>query len=108
MCEHSGRTRLRWMASNSHLVVQMPQPMHLFGSTTLRPQLRQRLASDFICSSVKVTRSSLMVLTLAGSMAGSLRAGFLKLSGGRATLPLSSSLKMRRLRWMVRDWPTLT
>ena len=41
-------------------------------------------------------------------LAGAVRAGFLKLSGGRATLPLSSSLKMRRLRCMVRDWPTLT
>ena len=54
MVLHSGRSRERWMASNSHLVVQMPQPMHLFGSTTDAPQPRQRAVSVFTCSSVRV------------------------------------------------------
>lgn len=42
---HSGLSRCRWMASNAHFVVQTPQPMHLFGSTMLAPQLRQRADS---------------------------------------------------------------
>jgi len=50
------------MASNAHFVVQTPQPMHLFGSTMLAPQLRQRAVSFLICSSVNATRSSLNVL----------------------------------------------
>ena len=28
--EHSGCSRCRWIASNAHLVVHRPQPMHLF------------------------------------------------------------------------------
>ncbi len=56
--EHSGRSRLRWMASNSHLVVQMPQPMHLFGSTTMRRSSGSGRSRHFTCSSVKVATSS--------------------------------------------------
>ena len=104
----SGLVRLRCIASNSHFVVQTPQPMHLFGSTTLRPQLRQREASVRICSAVKVTRSSCMVLTLSGSIAVFVRGGLRRLSVGRATADLSSSLNSRRLRCMVRDCPSFT
>ena len=39
---HSGSSRCRWIASNSHFVVQTPQPIHLFGSTTEAPHPRQR------------------------------------------------------------------
>ena len=28
--EASGKSRVRWIASNSHFVVHRPQPMHLF------------------------------------------------------------------------------
>ena len=47
------------MASNSHLVVQRPQPMHLFSSTTLAPQPRQRAVSARTCCSVKAATYSL-------------------------------------------------
>ena len=57
--EHSGRSRSRWMASNAHLVVHRPQPMHLLGSTIEAPQPRQRAVSARTCSSVKVSTYSL-------------------------------------------------
>ena len=66
----SGRSRLRWMASNSHLVVHRPQPMHWFSSTSVAPQPRQREASLRICSSVKVRRSLEKVLAFAASWPG--------------------------------------
>lgn len=53
--EHSGTSRLRWIASKWHLVVHRPQPMHLFSSTMLAPQPRQREVSNLTCSSVSVS-----------------------------------------------------
>ena len=100
--------RVRWMASNLHWTVHMPQPRHLFVSTTLRPQLRQRLASLLICSSVKIRRSSLIVRTFALSTPLTLRAGFLYASTGRTRSSLLSGVKWRVLRWIVSDWPSLT
>ena len=63
-------SRTRWMASNLHLVVQMPQPTHLPVSTTVAPQPRHRWVSFLSCSSVKVPRRSLKVfLALAAAAA---------------------------------------
>ena len=72
MVLHSGRSRWRRMASKPQRVVQMPQPMHLFGSTTLAPQPRQRAVSALTCSSVKHARPSCIVRrssSLAGALA---------------------------------------
>lgn len=52
---------LRWIASNLHLVVQIPQPRHLFGSTTEAPQPKQRAVSFLSCSSVKAFHSSVFI-----------------------------------------------
>lgn len=40
-----GRLRVRCIASNSHLVVQMPQPMHLFGSMFLLILIQEKKPS---------------------------------------------------------------
>ena len=47
------------MASNLHLVVQIPHPIHLFGSTTVTPQPRHLAVSVFTCSSEKIPEGSL-------------------------------------------------
>lgn len=73
--EASGTSRDRCMASNSQRVVQRPQPIHLFWSTTVTPQPRQRDASSRTCSSVNGLRSSEKVLTLFSSTSGLCRAG---------------------------------
>ena len=51
-------TRLSFMASNLHMVVQMPQPTQAAWSTTVAPQPRQRSVSLRTCFSVKVPRRS--------------------------------------------------
>ena len=56
--EQPGSSLWRDIASNTHFVVQIPHPMHLFGSTTEAPQLRQREVSAFTCSSVSVCDKS--------------------------------------------------
>ena len=48
---HSGNSRFKWIASNSHCTVHRPHPIHLFGSTTDAPHPKQRAASVLICSS---------------------------------------------------------
>ena len=75
MFTDSTKVRLRrWIASNLQRVVHTPQPRHLFGSTKDAPQPRQRAVSFFICSSVKVTRSSRKVLAFASFLPGTWRA----------------------------------
>ena len=51
-------TLLSLMASNLHMVVQMPQPTQAAWSTTVAPQPRQRSVSFSPCLSVKVPRRS--------------------------------------------------
>ena len=58
----------RRMASNLHLVVQMPQPTHRSSSMTTQPQPRQRLASFLICYSVRVPRRSLKVFLASAAL----------------------------------------
>ena len=55
-------------ASNLHFVVQMPQPTHMYSSSTTAPQPRQRSVSFFICSSVRVPRRSRKVLTASAGL----------------------------------------
>lgn len=57
----SGISLVSLIASNSHLVVHRPHPIHLLGSTTLVPHPRQRFASICTCSGVNVERKSLNV-----------------------------------------------
>lgn len=91
-----------------HFVVQSPQPMHFFSSTTVLPQLRQREASSLTCASVSPTRLSRMVLVLLSSFSLNCRSGAFSFSTGMTTSDLSSSLKLRRLRAIVRLWPGCT
>ena len=58
------------MASNLHIVVQMPQPTQAAWSTTVAPQPRQRSVSLSTCFSVKVPRRSRKVsfCSLAGAL----------------------------------------
>ena len=55
---HPGSSLCNLIASNSHFVVQIPQPIHLFWSTTEAPHPRQRAVSAFTCSSVNTSFAS--------------------------------------------------
>ena len=47
------------MASKSHFVVQIPQPIHLLASTIVAPQPKHLDVSFLICSSVSAKTLSL-------------------------------------------------
>ena len=55
---HPGSSLCNLIASNSHFVVQIPQPIHLFWSTTEAPHPRQRAVSALTCSSVNTSFAS--------------------------------------------------
>ena len=84
----------RRMASNLHLVVQMPQPMHWSSLRTTAPQPSQRSVSFFICSSVNTPRRSWKVFfaSSAEPSCACWRGVLSKLSIGTATVAGSSDL----------------
>ena len=88
------QTFSRRMASNLHLVVQMPQPMHWSSLRTTAPQPRQRSVSFFICSSVNTPRRSWKVFfaSSAEPSCACWRGVLSKLSIGTATVAGSSDL----------------